>query len=306
MPFHSEVETKRWTPKGGGRLPARHVFVRGALKCGIGMEAMLPRTERKRGKLYETYQCRTNKTMGVAACSMPILLRSAVEIAAVDMFAKTAFDFATTREHVAGQLSTRVAEVVAQAARAEREAADLQGQADRVERDYRRGALPAEDYARMRADIAAELTATAAERTRLLAHADELRAAEVNLDAEDVTLRALAELRQAIAGQISNTEGIGALRAAMAQVFEFVSMMPTAYLNGLNDEGELPELPDPLTPGHVAVVPAVREEMVAGTPRPWPEDVGPLRRVGLALGADNYPQGTLLWKYMTQNTFRLS
>jgi hypothetical protein len=36
----------------------------------------------QRGKLHETYQCRTNKTLAAEACTMPIFRREAVEVPA--------------------------------------------------------------------------------------------------------------------------------------------------------------------------------------------------------------------------------
>jgi site-specific DNA recombinase len=46
-------QSKRWTPKGGGRLPANHLFVRGSLRCSWCESAMIPRTDTKTGR--ETY-----------------------------------------------------------------------------------------------------------------------------------------------------------------------------------------------------------------------------------------------------------
>lgn len=66
------------------------------------------------------------------------------------------------REHIAAQLDARISEAGGQAAPTTREATDLRTQSDRVERDYRRGALAAEDYARLRADIAEGLLAAEA------------------------------------------------------------------------------------------------------------------------------------------------
>jgi hypothetical protein len=119
----------------------------------------------------------------------------------------------------------------------------------------RRGALPAEDYARLKVDIASERAAADAEAERLTAHADAMTGTLGNLDAEDETLRRLTALRQAVAGQVTGAEGgVGALRTAIASVFEFVAIWPADCMSG-----DMPEYPDF---SDLRVMPAVRREIV--------------------------------------------
>jgi len=266
----------RYAPGGhSGRLPKNHLLVRGALRCGLCLEAMLPRTDPS-GR--ETYVCRARKTLGT--CIMPILERSAVDESLLRVFAERALDYEATRDHLATRLNAGIAEARAQAARAGREAAELRAQADRATRDYRAEKLPADAYAELRAAIADELAAAEAEAERLVAHADALAATESNLDAEDETLQRLADLRAAIQGRVTSAaDDVGALRAALSQVFKFVAVMPEAALNG--------EIAWPPDLSRLALVPAVRPEMIAAAQRQpdGDRDVGALRRVPIAFDA---------------------
>ena len=96
-----------------------------------------------------------------------------------------------------------------------------------MERDYRRGALSAESHERLRVTIADETSAAVAEAARLRANAQQTSDTLGNLDAESETLRRLAELRAAISGRISGAASdVGALRAALAAVFERIDVLP--------------------------------------------------------------------------------
>ena len=85
---------------------------------------MLARTDRKRGKMHETYQCRKKRMIGADACAMPIFRREEVEAPALAMFERDALSYEATREHVAEQLQRRIQEARSQAARAGREATE--------------------------------------------------------------------------------------------------------------------------------------------------------------------------------------
>ena len=90
----------------------------------------------------------------------------------------------------------------------------------------------------------------------------------------------MGALRAAIAGHVAGAHGdIGALRTAFARVF-------TAFWMAYDKEHEC-----------YVVVPEARPDAYASE--------GWLRRVPVPLGTNNQ-HGTLLWKYMTQKTLRLS
>src|SRR5215204_6574289 len=76
---------------------------------------------------------------------------------------------------------------------------------------------------------AEEILACEAERDRLTQHAEQLRAAMLDLDTQSDALRHLADLRTAVAGQLSgarDTGAAGSLRAAIGSVFEGVVVRP--------------------------------------------------------------------------------
>ena len=136
----------------------------------------------------------------------------------------------------------------------------------------------------------------------LTAHADAAEARRDSLDAEDETLLRLTALRAAVAGQVSGAGAdVGALRTAVASVFEFVAVLPEDCMGG-----DPPDEPDF---SRLRVVPAVRAEMVAAAERAEPfTDVGELRRVPVPFAPREAPDDnqheTLVWKYMTQKTLR--
>jgi site-specific DNA recombinase len=205
---------RKYAPGARGRLPKRHLFVRGMLRCACG-DAMLPRSARDSS---DVYVCRAHKA-DAARCPVPPLRRDVIDQAALSMFEEAVLDVEATREHIAAQLDTQTAETGALVARAEREVAELAAQADRLDSDYRRGALPAETYARLTVAITEERTAADAELARLLGHAEAVTSQRANLDAESETLRRLTDLRAAIAGRINGTTGdVEALRAALSAV----------------------------------------------------------------------------------------
>ena len=169
----------KFAPNGrSGRLPTRHIFTRGVLRCGECGEAMFPRSEG------DHYVCRTRKFLDPEACSMPPQDRAAVDSTFLEMFEQTAVDLEGTLKQVAAQMETRLAEVEAQADRAEREVSDLRTQAARVNRDYRAGTLTAANFERLSTDIADELEAAEAESQRLREHADTVRETAGEIDGE--------------------------------------------------------------------------------------------------------------------------
>jgi site-specific DNA recombinase len=209
-----DARSHRYSPGAAGRLPRVHLFVRGMLRCSCG-EAMLPRSGRDHA---DFYVCRA-RSLDAAACPVPRIRRDRIDTAALAMFEEVALDVEATHRHVAEQLDARANEATALAERAAQELAELAAEEDRLDRDYRRGVLPAERYTRLAAAVAEERTAADAEHERLAARAAEALRARLSIDAESVTLQRLAEVRAAIAARVGDGGGdVGALRAALASV----------------------------------------------------------------------------------------
>jgi len=188
-------------------------------------------------------------TGGKDACSVPPIKRSAVDTAALSMFERWSLDVEGTKAALAEEVSERVSETVVEADRAAREAEERRGGLAIIERDYTSGSLPVEEYTRLRAKLGDELVAVEAERDRLVAQAERVRAFGGNLDAEHETLQRLTEIRKAIAEHVSSaktkveTSGdVGALRAAIGSVFEVGYIRPAEHpitrLEGYADSAE--------------------------------------------------------------------
>jgi DNA invertase Pin-like site-specific DNA recombinase len=215
------------TPSGGrGRIPTRHLFVRGALRCGLCGEAMLPRSDARKGGTTDTYVCRTRKVSGVDACSMPIAYRAEIDQQALLIFASEELDYVRTRARVAAQLNEHGSLIQAEVRRADEELASLEAQQARVERDYRRGKLSAESHDRHMEAITEERKAAEAETARLRARAAEVEDAGRALDADEALRERFETLHRSVsaaaltASQIAEAAGdIGALRAAFGRVY---------------------------------------------------------------------------------------
>lgn len=217
-----DEQSRAYAPGGrSGRTSLSHLFGRGLLRCACGA-AMLPRSAKDAA---DFYVC-NRRARDVSSCSTPRLKAGKVDAAAFEMFTKVSHDIDATRQHVVDQLSQRAAEARALADRAEREIADRIEQTERVERDYRRGALDAEDHGRLRASIRDEREAASAKATHLITRAADLAAALANVDTEDETLRRLAALRDGIAQRMAEAADLSALRAAMTAVFDKVVLVP--------------------------------------------------------------------------------
>jgi DNA invertase Pin-like site-specific DNA recombinase len=217
-----DEQSRAYAPGGrSGRTSNSHLFGRGLLRCACGA-AMLPRSAKDSADFYVCHR----RGRDASSCSTPRLKAGKVDAAAFEMFTNVSHDIDATRQHVVNQLSLRAGEARALADRAEREIADLTEQAERVERDYRRGALDAESYGRLSVAIRGEREATEAKAAQLILRAADVEAALANVDAEDETLRRLAALRDGIAERMANATDLSALRAAMTAVFERVVLVP--------------------------------------------------------------------------------
>jgi hypothetical protein len=186
---------------------------------------MLPRSDS------DVYVCRTHK-LDSTACSTPPISRAAVEEAALSLFQRVAFDVEATRESLATSRDERLSIVQAQVDRAAREIAELTGQLDRVERDYRADELGGAAYSRLLGTIEPELEAAKAEFARLTAQADDVRQAALTLDLDGEMLGRLTELRVAVAERVADaadTGDVGALRAAIGSVFSEVYIRPVDH-----------------------------------------------------------------------------
>jgi hypothetical protein len=132
-------------------------------------------------------------------------------------------DVEATRQQAAEARDRRLAEVralLAQAERAELEASDA---VNRVKRDYTRGAITADELHELRPELVEKHRGAQAEVQRLRDQEREVTSWGEFEDTESEVLQMLQMLttiRRAIAGEVRDSEGIDAVRAALSRLFE--------------------------------------------------------------------------------------
>jgi site-specific DNA recombinase len=205
---------------GGGRWPAgRHLFRKGMLRCQCGA-AMIPRTTpNRRDDPYEVYLC-YGRHQEPASCGMPPLKRAVIDQAVFNYFEQVGLDVEATRRSLAEARNRKLAEVHALREEAEREADLAEQRLARVRRDYADGKLDATDWHSFRDELLGEQDATRAQADRLRDQQIEVEGWGELRDVERDTLQRLADIRAAIAGEVREAEGIDAVRAALARLFE--------------------------------------------------------------------------------------
>jgi site-specific DNA recombinase len=210
--------------KGRGRPPrGDHLFRGGLLRCECG-EAMVPRTNGS----YQMYYCNGRSKLGRDYCDMPHVRRVEIDSAVYRYFEQVGLDIEATRQTLAEARDRKLAEVSALRLQAEAETRKAEERLSRVRRDYTDGHLDVSDWQQFRLELTGELDAAAAEAERLSAQEREvLQWAELR-DAEADTWRLLSDVRAAIAGEVRDTEGINAVRAALSRTFESFVLRRTA------------------------------------------------------------------------------
>lgn len=205
--------------RGRGRQPkARHLFVRGMLRCGSCGGAMIPRSAS--GKNADRYYCLNRIENGPDACAQTAVPRKQIDSAALSYFESAALDMAATRAEFEAAVSQRVNEAQALRQQAERDLSQRTSALSRVEADYLAGTLGADNYQRLSAKLADELDALRAQVEQLSAQEREAANDGVLEDAEAEMLAYLTEIRAAIVGDVRAAEGIEAVRAALRSLFD--------------------------------------------------------------------------------------
>lgn len=231
-----------------GRPPVgSHLFTRGLLRCGRCGEAMVPRTRRGRdGKLStETYVCRRYLDFGREGCETGEIRRDLVDPAVYGYFENIGLDVEATRRQVVERLDERLVELQALTITAEGDLAKAEERLERVRRDYTDGKLSAEDWAEFKAELSAQRDAARAKQAQLSKHVATVTEETGSIDAEQSTLQHLTAIRNAVAGEVRDAEGIDAARAAISRLFERFVLHPAVGAKlGPQKRGEPFEGPD--------------------------------------------------------------
>jgi DNA invertase Pin-like site-specific DNA recombinase len=250
---------------GAGRAPVgRHLLVKGLLRCGLCGGAMRPRTYRNRN--LEVYLCTTRDGhRGGETCSMRPIERAHVDETLLQYFEEVALDLEATRAQLASAADRSLVEVRARREAAEREVMLANERILRVRRAFQDGKLDADDWRDQRRELEAEQVAADGElAARVQREAEVARDAHV-VDAESELVRRLAELREAVAGRITGSVEVDALRAAFTAVFSRVDLV-------VSDDGERDLVPyvraDPTWAPTDEQVAAIRAAVAQNAPPP--------------------------------------
>jgi len=250
--------------RGRGRPSAgTHLFVRGLLKCGECGGAMVPRTIKPRsrtGRLYEAYLC-LNRIRDKDSCLQTPVPRRLVDEGVERHVVSTGIDIEASIAAIAEAMDSELTEAETMLAESEREEARAGDRLTRVRRDYQDGRLDAEDWREQRQELIAQQNAAAASAARLRRQRDEVAARRAHADAESELLHALADIRQAVLGEIREAVGIDAIRAALTRLFSHFVLHRV-------DSPNMPEHPglysDLVVPGPFIIEPHARPEAIEG------------------------------------------
>jgi DNA invertase Pin-like site-specific DNA recombinase len=224
-------ESRKTQGKGQGRRSAgRHLFHRSMLKCPVCGGAMAPRTNRPtksrpNRSIAETYVC-YERSRDKSLCSMTPLKRAEVDSAVYRYFEQVALDVDATRAQVADSRNRKLTEVRAIAEQAEGEKLKARARLEKIRGDYVEDRISAEDWISFRDELTEGLASAEAEVERLTSQLADIEGWSDLRDIEQETLEKLADLRAAIAGQITDAEGVDAVRAALSRLFEHFTLRP--------------------------------------------------------------------------------
>lgn len=199
--------------RGGRSTRDPFLFVRGMLRCGSCGEAMVPRSDSG------TYECLSRKR-DVASCDQMPVRRELIDTRAWDFFQGVGIDLEATRAAVAEGIGRATAEVRVLREQAAAEVRKAEERLARVRRDYTDGNLAVADWYELTAELTAEQEAARAEADRLRAREGSIAEGADLLDAEETTLRKLAEVQASFASRIASSENVEVARAAVAQLFD--------------------------------------------------------------------------------------
>ena len=255
------LDARAEASKGRGRpTVGRHLFRKGMLRCGMCGGSMVPRTTRP-GKsrpgrsISETYNC-YNRLRDTSSCSMTPVKRAEIDTAVYSYFEQVSLDVDATREQLSEARDQKLSEVRVLLEQGEAEKRRAEERLARVRRDYADGAITAEDWGDFREELTAELEGATAEVERLLDQRVDVEAWGDLQDAEHDTLERLADLRRAMAGEISDAEGVAAIRGALARLFEHFTIRKVGA--GVRVHAELAWM------GDYILEPEVREQAIEG------------------------------------------
>jgi DNA invertase Pin-like site-specific DNA recombinase len=208
---------------GGGRPTLGvHLFnKKGMLRCICGgtIVARAARRQSDPDSVDETYVC-YNHHLDPASCPVKPIRRDHVDPQVFRYFERVGVDTEATRAELVSAQESRVAEILALRHEAHQEVRAADERLERVKRDYLEGRIPAEDWSEFRDDLSTELSAAQAQAVRLDEQLASIQEAGSLADLEAEVLKKLAAIRATLAGEVVDTKGVDAARAAILRLFE--------------------------------------------------------------------------------------
>ncbi|MEK6250428.1 MAG: recombinase family protein [Actinomycetota bacterium] len=209
------------TEKGGpGRLPAGpQIFNHGLLRCAHCGEAMMPRSDKRDDRF--DYRCAGREKNGVDFCPQKPIPAAPLDAATFAYFREVGLDLEATRKLLTEAVEEerrRVEDALDQAEREEGKAAEAVA---RIRAEYKSGALPVAEWLSLKPELEAEHAAAQAALAELRRRETEVaEAGEQTAEVENAAVLRLANIRAAIAGEVTDAEGIDAVRHALRSTFE--------------------------------------------------------------------------------------
>jgi hypothetical protein len=156
----------------------------------------------------------------IHGCKVGTVRRACVDEPVLAHFEQTILDVEATRAQILAAMDRKVAEARALLASAEREARDATARLGRVRGDYVSGELTAAEWRELRNELEPEAAAAEAEAKRLREQLAIAASGAAVDDAEAELMEQLAQLRAAVAGDVSAAEGAEAVRAVLRRLFD--------------------------------------------------------------------------------------
>ncbi len=222
---------------------AKRHLLQGLLYCSNG-HAMIARGRE------DAYVCGRRHTY--RDCDCPQVSRRKVDQTIRDHFINRHWDAEEERAKLIAIARDKSAEAIALAAAAYREDSEAQAALARVRRDYTRGAITAEQWGELRAELESEAEAARANAEQLRGQAELV---SVEVDAAQVEVELLtrfAAMIQVVDGNEDDPETVASLRAALGTLFSRVDLSPSM---SAWDGGET------YVSGQVDLVPVLHEDV---------------------------------------------
>ncbi|MEK6250922.1 MAG: recombinase family protein [Actinomycetota bacterium] len=223
----SERESNTETRKGGpGRLPAGpFLFTKGLLRCGLCLDAMSPRSDARDGR--ESYKCLGRERHGVDHCAQTPIPRKLLDAATFAYFEHVGIDVDALERQLADAVDQGRREVAAGLTDANREERQAAEAVERVRGDYTSGEISADEWRELKPGLESKHEAAQAALAQLRDREGQVEEAAAHVaDPKDAALERVKSIRAAVAGKVTDAEGIEQVRLELRALFDVFLVAP--------------------------------------------------------------------------------